>query len=75
MNYNTLTQDKYSEIDKQITEQVLSELHGIVTECNCDNCSGKGIVDFYWRNGYIVKSSKTIKCQVCLGTGIKLIQY
>ncbi len=54
--------DKYIEIDKSITKQIMKEFKGKVIDHVCDSCLGKRLI-----NG--------IKCYNCSGEGSYKIQY
>ena len=57
------TQNKYEELDKQVSKQIMKEFKGKCIEHVCDECEGKGSIPF---GG---------DCKNCKGTGTITIEY
>lgn len=53
--------DKYFELDKKVTKQIMQEFHGVVVEHECPTCGAKPV------KGYV--------CPDCENAGFYSIKY
>lgn len=57
--------NKYYELDKEMSKEVMAQLAGKVVDHICPDCNGEGEHQL----------TVPIKCENCNGTGIITIQY
>lgn len=57
--------EKYAELDKQVSKEIMQKLKGSTTECICPYCKGHRYYEIYHQDG----SCQHEPCEECKGKG------